>query len=103
MHTIVIYYGKETKLVREDLQRNSRVVLTLLDDLHHKGYDLYIDRFYSSLQFAMELDTIGVIVTGSLSISYQIYYYFQLGTVMSNRKRLPPSVKSNTVCLYNVY
>ena len=49
--------------------------------------DLYIDRFYSSPQLSMELDTIGVAVTGSLSISYQIYYLFQLGTVMSNRKR----------------
>ena len=42
----------------------------------------------------MELDTIGVTVTGNLPISYQIYYYFQLGTVMSNRKGLPLAVKS---------
>ena len=94
MHNVVIYYGKETELVREDLQHNTKVVLTLLDDLHHKGYDLYVDRFYSSPQLVMELDTIGVTVTGNLPISYQIYYYFQLGTVMSNRKGLPLAVKS---------
>ena len=94
MHNVVIYYGKETELVREDLQHNTRIVLSLLHDLHHRGYDLYIDRFYSSPQLAMELDTIGVTVTGSLSISYQIYYYFQLGTVMSSRKGLPLAMKS---------
>ena len=42
----------------------------------------------------MELDTIGVTVTSSLSISYQIYHLFQLGIVMSNRKGLPLAVKS---------
>ena len=69
-----------------NLQHNTRVVLTLLDDLYHKGYDLYVDIFHSSPQLAMELDTIRVTVTGSLSIFYQICYLFQLGTVMSNRK-----------------
>ena len=64
------FYGKKTELGRENLQYNTRVVLTLLDDLHHKGHDLYVD---SGPQLAMELDTIGVTVTGSLSISYQIW------------------------------
>ena len=43
MHNVLIYYGKEIELVREDLQHNTGVLLTLSDDLHRKGYDLYID------------------------------------------------------------
>ena len=85
------FYGKETELGRENLQYNTRVVLTLLDDLHHKGHDLYVDRFYSGSQLAMELDTIGVTVTGSLSIILPNILFV---SIRYNRKGLPLVVKS---------
>ena len=65
VYKVCIYYGKDTELVRPELPHTSRVVLTLMNGLEHKGYDLYIDRFYNSPLVATELLKIGVTVTGN--------------------------------------
>ena len=59
-----MYYGRETELIREDLPHTTRVVLTLVEGLHNKGYDLYVDRFYNSPLLATELEKVGITVTG---------------------------------------
>ncbi len=41
-----------------------RVVLTLVEDLQNKGYDLYVDRYYNSPLLASELEKVGITVTG---------------------------------------
>ena len=64
LHRVCIYYGKETELIRDDLPHTARVVLTLVEGLHDQGYDLYIDRFYSGLLLATELEKEGITVTG---------------------------------------
>jgi hypothetical protein len=87
-----IYYGRETELIdREDLGQTPRVVLTLVDKLHHKGYDLYVDRYYTSPTLATELTKVGITVTG---------------TMQSNRKGTPTAAKRGrkepvgTVCAF---
>ena len=78
LQRVCVYYGREIELIdREDLGQTSRVVLTLIEPLKHKGYDLYIDRYYSSPVLAIELSKIGISVTG---------------TVQSNRKGIPKAV-----------
>lgn len=61
---VAIYYGKDTDLIRPDLPHTARVVLTLADGLEHKGYDLYIDRFYNSPMLATEMTKMGITITG---------------------------------------
>ena len=84
-----IYYGRETELInREDLGQTPRVVL---EQLHHKGYDLYVDRYYTSPMLAAELAKVGITVTG---------------TLQTNRKGVPTAVKQGckqsvgTVCAF---
>ena len=50
MHRVVLYYGSETILTGPpEMPHTVRVVLTLSEHLSHRGYDLYCDRFYTSL------------------------------------------------------
>lgn len=74
LNRVRIYYGKETQLVDSPLPHTVKVVMTLVEPFHHQGYDLYLDRFYSSPLLATELSKVGMTVTG---------------TVQSNRKGLP--------------
>ena len=37
-----------------------------MEQLHHKGYDLYVDRYYTSPVLATELTKVGITVTGTL-------------------------------------
>ena len=55
-----------------------RVVLTLVEQLHHKGYYLHVDRYYTSPMLAAELTKVGITVTG---------------TLQSNRKGVPTAIK----------
>ena len=55
---------KDTELVRPDLPHTVRVVLTLTEGLQRKGYDLYVDRFYTSLLLADEIMQQGRSLTG---------------------------------------
>ena len=66
LFNVSIYYGRETELVRPELPHTSQVVLTLLQGLENKGYDLYLDRFYNSPFLATELSKIGFTVTGKM-------------------------------------
>ena len=82
MHNLLIYYGKDTCLIeRPDLSHTCKVVLTLCDYLKNKQYDLYTDRFYTSIPLADELDRIGFTVTG---------------TIIANKKGLPKALKEKT-------
>ena len=74
----IIYYGRETHLITSGLNHTTNVVLTLMDPLKNRGYDLYTDRFYTSPQLATELLHIGTTLTG---------------TVMVNKRDLPAAVK----------
>ena len=79
MNNFQIYYGKDTPLIdRPDLKHTVKVVLTLVNHLRDKGYDLYTDRFYTSPCLADELTALGITLTG---------------TVMSNKKGLPQEVR----------
>ena len=49
----------------------------LVKPFHNKGYDLYVDRFYTSPLLASEMSKVGVTVTG---------------TVQSNRRGMPKEV-----------
>ena len=48
MTRVRIYYGKETQLIDCPLPHTVKVVMTLVEPYHDKGYDLYLDRFYGS-------------------------------------------------------
>ena len=61
----------------DDHPHTVRVVQTLVEPFHNKGYDLYVDRFYTSPLLASELSKVGITVTG---------------TVQSNRRGLPKDV-----------
>ena len=77
LYNVCIYYGKNTELVRPDLPHTVRVVLTMTEGLEQKGYDLYIDRFYSSPLLAEELTAQGITITGVQYIKY-LYYIVRL-------------------------
>lgn len=78
-YKVCVYYGRETELIdRDDLGQTPRVVLTLVQGLHNKGYDLYVDRYYTSPLLATELQKVGITVTG---------------TMQTNRKGVPTAVK----------
>ena len=80
MYKICIYYGKEMLLIdRPELPHTCRVVMTLVDRMHIKGHDLYVDRFYNSHLLVVELGKVVITVTGP---------------VQSNRKGLPGSFGS---------
>ena len=65
LYSVILYYGRETQLIdRTDLNHTTRVVLTLMEPLANRGYDLYTDRFYSSPTLALELAAIHTTFTG---------------------------------------
>ena len=79
MYNLVIYYGKETLLsVIPGKNHTTNVVMTLMEPLSNMGYDLYVDRSYTSPELATELLRIGSTITG---------------TVMSNRRNMPAKVQ----------
>ena len=56
LYSLCIYYGKETQLIaHDDLNKTTRIVLTLAEPLEDKGYDLFCDQFYTSPVLAEEL------------------------------------------------
>ena len=66
MYSIVLYYGRETELInRRELNHTTKVVLTLMQPLAHRGYNLYTDRFYTSPALALELADINTTLTGT--------------------------------------
>ena len=69
LYKIWLYFGEETQLVRSDLPHTARVLLTLVEGLHHKGYYLYVDHFYSSLMLATELYKLGITLTDTVICS----------------------------------
>ena len=72
LQRVCVYYGRETELIeREDLGQTPRVVLTLVEPLHNKGYDLYIDRYYTSPTLATELSKVGITVTGTVQTNWE--------------------------------
>ena len=79
MYCTLIYYGKEMQLIHlPRYNHTTRVVLTLINPLTHQGYDLFVDRFYSSPELALALMSQGIRV---------------MGTVMQNRRNMPLDVR----------
>ena len=79
VYKVCVYYGKQTLLLPlDDLPHTVRVVLTLVDGLENKGYDLYTDRFYTSPLLATELKKKGITLTGkyTCTIHLQSNYTF---------------------------
>ena len=77
LQLVCVYFGKETQLVNNDHPHTVRVVQTLVEPFHRKGYDLYVDRFYTSPLLATELQKVGITITG---------------TVQANRRGLPKDI-----------
>ena len=77
LQRVCVYLRKETQLVDSQHSHTVRVVHTLVEPLHNRGYDFYVDRFYSSPTLATELTKVGITVTG---------------TVQANRKGLPKDI-----------
>lgn len=80
------YMGSQysSQLARPELLVTSRVVLSLIDKLKQaygdiKGFQLFTDRYYTSIELAREL--------------YKMNVHFT-GTVQRNRKELPNEVKN---------
>lgn len=63
----LIYTGKETELVCTTGLYGERVVKTLLSNLQNLGYNLYLDRFFTSPNLAQELRHVETNVCGTVS------------------------------------
>ena len=70
LYKVRIDFDKDTQLVQPDLPHTTRVVLTLFEGLHDKGYDLYVDRFYASPLLATHLSKFGITLTGNITLGY---------------------------------
>ena len=68
LQRVCVYYGKETRLIDNNNPHTTQVVQTLVEPYHNKGYDLYVDRFYSSPFLATELNKVGITVTSNIFI-----------------------------------
>ena len=79
LQRVCVYYGKETQLIDNGNPHTVRIVQTLVEPLHNKGYDLYVDRYYTSPLLASEMSKVDITVTG---------------TVQSNRRGMPKEVTS---------
>ena len=73
-----LYFGKDTDILQNRLLHSTRVVCTLSQPLSGKNHALYCDRFYTSPELAVELEKQGTFLTG---------------TIMTNRRGLPPALK----------
>ena len=51
-HNVLVYYGRETQLIQNDLP--------------HTVHDLFVDRYYASPLLALELDKLGITITGKI-------------------------------------
>ena len=65
LQRVCVYYGKETQLVDNDHLHTVRVVETLVEPFHNKGYDLYVDRFYNNPLLATEVKKVSITITGT--------------------------------------
>ena len=67
MHNQRNYFGKQTSLIDDtELWHIVKVVLTLVEHLKNKGYDLYTDWFYTSPALADRLQKCGLTLTGTI-------------------------------------
>ena len=73
-----LYFGKDTDILQNRLLHSTRVVCTLSQPLSGKNHALYCDRFYTSPELAVGLEKQGTFLTG---------------TIMANRRGLPPALK----------
>ena len=74
LYNLLIYYGKETQLILTPFNHTINVVLSLMDPLAGRGYDLYPDRFSTSPLLARQLLLVKTTLTG---------------TMLGNRKEMP--------------
>ena len=90
LYKVAICYGRATELVGPELPHTPRVVLTLVDGLEDKGYDVYLDRFYNSPLIATELKRKGITVTCTL---YLLLIISRHGPEQSQRTSFCPEPK----------
>lgn len=74
-----LYSGKNSKLKRSGKGLGYDVVLHLTESLKKTGHHLYFDRFFTSVDLMIDLNKKG---QGAC------------GTVMPNRKKMPPGIKN---------
>ena len=73
-----LYFGKDTDILQNQLLHSTRVVCTLSQPLSGKNHALYCARLYTCPELAVELEKQGTFLTG---------------TIMMNRRGLPPALK----------
>ena len=80
MHNVIVYFGKQTNLIdKPEWSHTVKVVVSLIEHLKDKGYDLYTDRFYTSPILADSPQQMNITLTG---------------TIMSNKRGLPLQLKT---------
>lgn len=79
IYRLRLYLGKETELINTPgYGKTEQVVLTLMDGLMGWGHHLFTDRFYTSVPLLQKLGSENTSMTG---------------TIVKNRRFLPPAVK----------
>ena len=94
LYKVAICYAQATELVRPEVPHAARVVLTLVDGIEDKEYDVYLDSFYNSPLIATELKRKGITVTGiSIPTSCTLYLLLIISRHgQSNREGLPSAL-----------
>jgi hypothetical protein len=64
IHNLQVYTGRKGELVEKDLGR--KVVLSLVDDLQHRGHVVVTDRFFTSPRLFDDLLKRGFLATGTI-------------------------------------
>ena len=70
MNNFQIYYGKDTP----HLKHTVKVVLTLVNHLRDKGYDLYIRIDFILVPVADEVTALGITLTGTVMSNKKVYH-----------------------------
>jgi hypothetical protein len=80
--SFIIYTGRETEvqstLILEEKSKTAAIVLSLVEQLLHKGYTLWADNFYSALALTVKLKCVQTDCVGTMQL---------------NRKNVPKIVK----------
>lgn len=79
----IVYTGKDCEftspLITPDMTNTRKIVLQLVEPLLHKGYTIWMDNFYNSIELAKQLKEWGTDC---------------VGTIRLNRKNIPPIIKN---------
>ena len=79
MWNFIVYTGKETEFVSDNIPKTESIVKKLVGPLLGRGYTLWMDNYYNSPSLARELKT--------------IHATDCVGTLRLSRKNVPKQVK----------